>query len=155
MLKPTVIIFGIVVILIIGLFIYPFLMISAVYPPLREYEYPVSALKLQSIIFETAQHDTSLLCNITDTTGAKGNFNYYMNIKLKKEGINYLFCINYNDKSKFWNNNQYSELGLVGVFDSTNHYGGYQMQDKGVEKLIDIFDKNFISQIETKFANLK
>ena len=148
--KITLIMVGTFAIVLIGYGIYFASQISAVYPPLKEYDFSVNALKLQTAIFELDQVDTDLNCKITDTVGLENNRAYHMDIAFKKGGANYGAHILYEDDKKFLSKAINSELELIGVFDSTNKVGGYLSKDNGVPKLIGVFEKEFISKLEEK-----
>lgn len=124
--------------------------ISAVYPPLKEYQYPMSALGLQNLIFNIDKADTNLNCLISDTVGIPDDIAYHMDIRLKIEDVTYDFHIKYNDTKKFWSNSVNSELGLIDVYDSTHKIGGYRPKDNGVPILIDIFEKCLTAKLDAQ-----
>jgi hypothetical protein len=151
--KILLMIIGGIVLTIVGFGFYFASQISAAYPPLKEYNYPLTALKLQDIISEVDKADTNLNCIITDTVGPKDDLAYHMDIKMKKEGVNYSFHIKYEDDKKFWSNAVNSEIGLIEAFDSTHKVGGYQLKNNGVGNLVDLFEKEFTSKLETRLLN--
>jgi hypothetical protein len=146
--KITLIVICTFAVVVIGYGIYFVSQISAVYPPLKEYDFSVNAMELQAMIFEVDQADTNLYCTITDTIGLKDDRTYCMAIGFKKLGVNYGVRISYADHKKFLSNTINSELRLIGVYDSTNKLGGYLPEDNGVPKLIDVFEKEFVSKLE-------
>lgn len=142
------VIFFVVAIIVGACFLYFASQFSATYTPLKKYNYKVSALDLQDVIFNLDKSDPTVDCIITDTVGVKGDQAYYMHLKKRRRGANYSFYIKYDDKKNFWSDSVNSEIKLNGAFDSEQGVGGYRIENIGVENLIKIFEKEFIDKLD-------
>ncbi len=117
--------------------------ISAVYPPMKTYNFSLTTDQLRNKIINIANDDTNLSYKITDSTGtSKDDLNYYVDVYLKNNLTLYTFNIFYNKSD-----NKHSEINLVGAFDNIHKFGGYQNNSKEMQDLITIFENNFIYRI--------
>jgi hypothetical protein len=121
--------------------------VSAVYPSIKSYDYNDVDYSLKQSIEEIVNRDSTLSFKITDVTGYDEPHKYYASFSVKK-GINhYLFKINYETKTKFWGNDKYTDLALIGAYDETNKTGGYFKEDKGVSSMVIIFEEVLIKKL--------
>ena len=127
--------------------------LSSTYPPLKDYEYSVTARQMENVIFQIAKEDTSYRCQLTDSTGTELNRSYYFDITLKTGNANYLFYATLENKDKLWNNANYCNLGLVGAFDKTKNLGGYKNNREEIKNLVDLFEKTLIYRINLQIHN--
>lgn len=122
---------------------YPVLQISSVYPPMKEYNFSLTTAQLANEIIKIANDDSNLNFKITDTTGtSKDNFKYYADVYLKNDTTIYSFNLFYNQSGK-----RNSKINLVGAFDKTHKFGGYQINNKDIQSLITVFENKFIDRI--------
>jgi hypothetical protein len=139
-----------------GLFAYFAGAVSAVYDPLRSYNYPLSMDELKKGLAQTVRSNPDLTFNLTDSTGlGKGDPYYYADIFVKDAPVEYEFLIKYNKKSKWFDNKIKSEISLIGAFDRIHRTGGYRPEDKGIEKLINIFDERLIKELDKYISTIK
>ena len=143
--KRRVIIFSILtsVVFCFVLMIYFVTGISAVYPPMKEYNFSLNVDELVKKIDNIDKDDSNLNFEIKDTTGTtEKGFRYYANLYLKDNTTSYTFNLFYDQSDK-----EHSKLGLVGAFDNSHKFGGYQNNSKDIQKLITIFESRFIDRI--------
>lgn len=131
-----------IVIVVLTWSIYFATQISATFPHLKDYQYSMTAKQLEADIIKTLNSDSCFCYTLTDSTGIMEGRNYYMTIEQKFNDDSLIYLITYSDNDKSG-----CSLGLVGVFDKTNKSGGYLDQDRGVERLIGIFDQQLIGRI--------
>lgn len=139
------IIFSVLAVIVFFIFkmVYSVLQISAVYPPMKEYIFSMNTGELAKKIINVANDDSNLNYKITDSTGtSKDDLNYYVDINIKNDSTLYTFNFFYNKSDK-----DQSKINLVGAFDKTHQYGGYENNGKDMQSLIDIFEKKFIDRI--------
>ena len=148
-LKPILIFFGIIITIIICICLYFVTGFSYTYPPLKEYNYSISADNLGKGLINLTKLQKSISIKFTDTTGSKeSGQNYYMDIKIINVDTCYEYNIKYNHRKQFWRNSPSSEIDIIGAFDKTHKTGGYKMEDKDVKRLITIFEDKITSKIE-------
>jgi hypothetical protein len=123
--------------------VYSVLQISAVYPPMKEYNLSLNTDELVNKMSNVGKNDINLNFKITDTTGtSKNGFKYYADVYLKNNKDSYTFNLFYNKSDK-----EHSKIGLVGAFDNSHKFGGYQNNGKDMQILINIFERKFIDRI--------
>ncbi len=132
----------ILVIVLIGYFMNG---ISAVYPPIKTYEFSFNQAELTSKIKKIDEADKYLNLKFTDTTGTGNDRNYFADLYLKIDSTSYNFSFFYTGKNK-----TQSSINLVGAFDNTHHLGGYEKDEKEMPGLIQIFESLFIEGISHK-----
>lgn len=152
LLKPFSLFVGIVISLVclfvLALGVYFAGQLSSTYPHLKNYEYSVTCKQLEKKIVRVVKSDSCLSYKITDSTGTKNDRSYYMDVMFKSNNCSYLFNITYNNADKLWRPYSSCNIGLVGVFDKTNNYGGYLNDEGKLNKLIAVFDNSFISKLK-------
>ncbi|MGN6352559.1 MAG: hypothetical protein ACTHLB_04175 [Parafilimonas sp.] len=122
---------------------YLILQISAINPPMKEYDFSLNANDLLNKIYNIDEADDNLDLKITDTTDTLENgFRYYVDVYLKSDATSYTFNLVYHQSGK-----EHSKIGLIGAFDNTHKSGGYQSNDKDIQNLIDTFESKFIYRI--------
>ncbi len=125
--------------------VYPIINISSVYPPMKEYNFSLTTDKLANEIIKISNNDTNINYKITDTTGTSNdNLKYYADINLKNDSTLYSYNFFYIKLDK-----THSKIGLVGAFDKTHKFGGYQNDSKDMQNLIAIFENKFIDRINS------
>jgi hypothetical protein len=127
--------------IIISLGFYFVVNFSSTHKHLRDYSYDIS--ELQNNIIDALKMDTAISCTLTDTTGPMTNRSYYIDIKLRQNGSDFLFntvCKNV-DTSK-------SVLGLVGAFNLSTHIGGYKDNNDQMRELISLFETQIAGKIK-------
>jgi len=146
--------YGIVILIIVivatGIFlgIYFVSQVSAVYPPIKEYNFTLSVNDFEKKIIEIAEKEPNLNYFKQDTVGNLENgFAYYMEIVIKDKNTEIDYLVKYSD-SKY--NQQHLELKLIHAFDKLNNIGGYHIEDAGVKKLLETFYKEIVLKIERK-----
>lgn len=137
-----VVLWGLIAIYIINT-IYSVLKISAFNPSNKKYKFTFSASGLLKKINYPAENDINLIFKLKDTTDSfeTGNRNYE-DIYLKHGTTSYTFSNVIKELDK-----EHSKMGLVGAFDNTHNFGGYQNNDKEMQSLINIFIDKFVAKI--------
>ena len=129
---------------------------SAVYDPLKSYTYSLTRNELKETLIQTTKEKSKLNFILTDSTGTdKKDLNYYADILIKTETEEYEFNILYKKKDSFWDKTVKSEISLIGVFDKVHKTGGYETNDPDVGKLINIFENEFLKELEGGNTNRK
>lgn len=125
--------------------------ISAVYPPIKEYNFKLSVNDFEKRIVEIGKKEPTINYFKQDTVGnLKNGLAYYMEIVIKDKNTEINYLIKYNDSKYSTDNQQHLELKLIHAFDEFNNIGGYHIEDEGVNKLLEIFYKEIILKIEEK-----
>gem|GEM_PF-2663677 len=139
------IIFSVLAVILFFFFkiIYSVLQISAIYPPMKEYIFSLKPGELANKIIRITNDDSNMNYKLTDSTGTlNDDLNYYADIYLKDDSTLFMFNFFYNKSGK-----EQSKINLVGAFDKTHQFGGYENNSKDMQSLINIFEKNFIDRI--------
>ena len=135
---------------IIVTFIYFTSCVSSVYPSVKEYEYLGNMKQLISGLKDLTLKDSNIIFNITDTVGTDDKtYGLYFNIRIKDNNRN----ISYELKCEN-NNRNISTIKFIGAHDETNKTGGYKANDSEVKGLLNYFDTQFLTELETK-ENIK
>lgn len=123
--------------------IYSVLQINSFKPPIKKYKFTLSASRLLKKINYLVENDINLIFKLKDTTDSteKGNRNYE-DIYLKHSTTSYTFSNVIKELDK-----EHSKMGLVGAFDNTHNFGGYQNNNKEMQSLINIFIDKFVAKI--------
>jgi hypothetical protein len=131
-----------------GLFAYFVGGVSAVYDPLKSYSYSLTRDELKQGLIGTINANPNLTFNLTDSTGTDRNdLHYYADILVKVGTEQYQFHIKYYKENRLWDNSVKSEISLIGAFDFGHKTGGYVPEAPGVDRLIDIFEKEIIKKL--------
>jgi hypothetical protein len=145
MFKPITIIAGVFLLGltgIIGAWVYFVSGISATYPPIREYDYPKSFSRFKKSMDQLVLTDKKLSYKITAANGS----NHYLTLKLTTDSNDFEYNIVYR-KTDYWIKKDITEIGLVGAFDKNKIIGGYHYKDRGVKRLVEVFEKEFIDRL--------
>jgi hypothetical protein len=147
--NTLIVVVGIVLLGLISVWIYFVGGVSAVYPPIKKYEYVGTTNQLLLDIQQNNLSNTSIVSHITDTVGTKENgYAFYMSIEIKNNEMNVLYDIKCQEE-----NGEKTEIKLVSVNDRTNNIVGYQLEDKGVKALVKKFEMYFINPIVLQTSN--
>jgi hypothetical protein len=110
---------------------------------MNEYDFSFNTNELTDKINKLDKGDDNLDFKITDTTGTSRNhFKYYTDVYLKNNKTSYIFNFFYTQS-----NQEHCKIGLVGAFNDTHKFGGYQNNSKDMQNLINIFRSKFIDRI--------
>lgn len=127
---------------------------SAVYPPIKQYDFSTNVNDLEKIIIDLVEKEPDFNYSKKDTVGNLENgFAYYMEIEIKNSDCDIIYLIKYCDSKYSNNNKQHSELKLIHTFDRPNNIGGYKIKENGVKGLLEIFDKEIL--VKTKREIIK
>lgn len=136
--KILIIILTLIVILIVGAFIFFVSGVSAVSDPIKKYEYSGNIDQLLSGVRKLTLRNPNVGFKITDTTGGYSNTAIYLTINIKNDNKD----IEYGWKCEKNNNDTKSTtiISLVEAYDITNNSGGYIAEGKGVQPLVKVFE---------------
>ena len=146
----------VIVILIIGVIgagifygLYFVTQFSAVFPPIKTYEFTTDVNGFESTITNYIENSPRVTYQKTDTVGnVKNGFAYYMKINLIEQNIEYL--IKYENSNSLNGNIQHSEIKLIHIFDKNRNEVGYKIKDEGVLELLELFESEIVVNIELK-----
>ncbi len=138
----------IVILIVLGGFIFFASRISTVYPPIKEYKFQTTASDLRLSIIKTLENQDKFEYKFTDTVGNEQNgYAYYIDLRIKDRQIDNNYTFKYYDEERFLGKIKTSKIDLIGAFDKIHNTGGYKLKDTDVPKLISIFDVEFIDKI--------
>lgn len=122
--------------------------VSAVYPPIKSYEFTLTKDELRFQLDQIVKSQSTLSFVLTDSIGTeKDGRDYHCDIIIN--GPNKLeYNIIYKKENSFWDNNVKSEIELIGAWDKTRWIGGYRIEDPEVEKLIGVFENQIINKLD-------
>lgn len=142
------ILISIILIFGLGSCIYFVSQFSAVYPPIKKYKFKTNVANLRLAITETLDNPDKYEYKFKDTVGNKENgFAYYVDLRIKNTQMDNDYTFKFYEFQRPANN---SSIDLIGAFDKINKTGGYKIKDNDVPRLIDLFDKEFISDLTIK-----
>jgi len=134
--------------LFFGLFAYFVGGITATVDPIKSYRYSLTRDELKQRLIETIKANPNLTFKLTDSTGTDRNdLHYHADIFVKVETERYEFHIKFNKENTFWDNNVKSEISLGAAFDFGYKTGGYVKEAPGVDRLIEIFEREIIKKL--------
>lgn len=139
----------VVLAILIGCFVYFVSGVSAVSPPIKEYQYLGSVNQLIAGMQKYATTNNNVTFKITDTVGSREKgYGIYMTVGIKNNGHD----ITYRLMSESDDNNSIvkTKVHLILAFDETAKTGGYQLSGKGVRPLVDSFDTSFLVDLKNK-----
>ena len=139
---------GTIFLIIIGGGLYFVSQISAVYPPIKVYEFHECASDLKIEIIKTLDNKDKFEYKFTDIVGNKRNgYAYYVDLRIKGQQIDNNYTFKYYDKKRFLRNAIISKIDLIEAIDKIHGTGGYKIDDLDVIRLIGDFEKEFIDKI--------
>jgi hypothetical protein len=143
-----------VVIMLIGAFVYFVTRVSGTSASIKKYRYSGSINQLITGLRKYASDNPDMTFKITDTTGTRTDgYDIYMDIKMIKDKhhLEYsLMCEKSNDNSE----PAATKVELVLAYDATNNSGGYRMGARGIKPLVDNFDTDFLVGLQNS-QNIK
>jgi hypothetical protein len=146
------IIIAVIVVLVIGGFIYFVSGITSGNSVIKKYSYSGSVDEFISHVKDLSLKDAAIVTKITDTTGTlEKGYTYYISIELKSKGNDVLYSIACESSRNVASE---TTIELVMAYDKINNIGGYSLEAKGIEPLVNIFDANFIITLKNS-QNLK
>lgn len=114
---------------------------SAVYPPIKKYDYAESYSQfLQDLKLYSTRHP-EIIFSITDTTGGLNDgYSYYITIKTTSNNLKNEYHIAYETQDD-WFGNKKNKIYLIGAFDRLKNLGGYKIKENGVKELVKVLKK--------------
>ncbi|MES2454176.1 MAG: hypothetical protein V4594_01485 [Bacteroidota bacterium] len=157
--KTIIIVLGVLIFGVIAGLVYFASGISAVYPPIKSYDFDGVEYSIKQSIEEIVAGDSTLSFKMTDITGYEEPYKYYGSFSVKRGRHQYLFDIKYQTAAKFLGNDKYTELSLIRAFDESNKTGGYSKEDKNVSGMLILFEevliKKLIPNLDVSYDNYK
>jgi hypothetical protein len=152
--KVNIIIIAFALATIIGAMIYFVGGMSAANDPIKKYESPDSVEELIQKIKLFKAINNKIFFELKDAVGdSKNGLAFYYDVVLKADGNEIIYNIKFNAVNR---SSTQSVLSLIGAHDPTNKIGGYNLNDKGVEELVNKFEIIFIDSLnKIQHTNLK
>ena len=145
--KVFYLIIGLALILYAARSIYQVLSISSTLPPIIEYKYESTPLKLISGLKKYFLTHQNLILEGTDTVGnKKDGFAYHIRFSIKYNSHSLEYDVKCENFSK--TDLAQTKVSLIGANDITNHTGGYGIKANGMKKLIDIFNYLILTPLQ-------
>ena len=123
--------------------------ISSVYDPIKKYEYNGSESQLVQNISSYANSNRSVDFEFKDITGnKKSGFAFYYDLTLNTGGKSCEYNLKFEETRNAVLHR--TTISLVGAHDFKRGLGGYKINEKGVKKLIDAFERNVIDSLNKR-----
>ncbi|RYD90732.1 MAG: hypothetical protein EOP54_23525 [Sphingobacteriales bacterium] len=117
--------------------------VSAVYPPIKTYEYFGSADQFDNAIRQFADKNTDVIVKDKETIGnADNGYAIHMTLDAKDSTSN----VSYNLKYEYADSK--IKVYLIGLHDWINKKGGYKIGDAGVKELLNDFENRFLLRLK-------
>ncbi|HEX8376295.1 MAG TPA: hypothetical protein VF602_00655 [Pedobacter sp.] len=130
------------VFLVLGAFVYFVSQFTAVYPPIRKFEYSKSVNYFNNDLRTLTSKRSNISYQLTDTTGSEENgYAHYFNIQVSSPQKNNEFNVAFKTEEN-WKGDKKNTICLIGVYDKINKIGGYSKESKGIDRLAKAFEKD-------------
>ena len=130
------------IILVLGAFVYFVSQFTAVYPPIRKFEYSKSVTDFNNDLRILTSKRTNISYQLTDTTGNKETgYAYYFNIKVIGSEKNNEFNLAFKTEEN-WKGDKKNTISLVGAYDVIHNVGGYSKESEGIDRLAKAFEQD-------------
>ena len=145
--KTLIIIIGLAIVSVVGVFVYFVAGISAVYPPIKKYQFTGSVDQLLSGIRHYTSTNPNVTLKITDTTGNMTNgYAFYMDVEIKESKRVLLYNLKC---EKDGDDGSKTLIDLIGVFNERDYKtGGYSIKGIEVNNMANDFENNFLPSLK-------
>jgi hypothetical protein len=130
-------------VLVIAYLLYFATQLSGTYVPIKSYNFTMSSRELHQELTKVIEANSSWTFQITDTTGTDNTGRtFHAEVKFKDGSNELSYSVKYNDEDTGT-----SSLSVVGAFDHIKKSGGYKNGDDDVERLIRVFETQFVDKL--------
>lgn len=126
-----------------------FTQMSATYPPLKTYDYALTNDELYKELSNVVLSKPEWTLLMTDSTGSIDDRRYHCKLIKRTSTDSLTFSVYYEDVDHWFDTKTKSEISLVSAWDNIQWTGGYKLDDPQVKILLDLFEKEIVSQLHS------